>query len=195
MMEFNVPFQTQQDDSGRWNYGLGDVAVAVKRDLAHSVARGSIVSVIEEVGLPTGKESQGLGSGVTTFETSVAAGQRLPGVSFVQFHGGIELPTKTELVPREAFWRTAFGKTFTQGGYDRTWIPMIELVAARELETGAKSEWDVVPQLQVSLSKRRHVLVSGGVQIPVSEREGRHPQVLTYLLWDWYEGGLLDGWK
>ena len=195
MMEFNVPFETQQSGTGTWNYGLGDVAVAVKRDLAHSVERGSIFSVIEEVGLPTGKEAQGLGSGVTTFETSFAYGQRLPGFSFLQFHGGIAFPTNTGIVPRESFWRTAFGKTFTQGGYNRTWIPMVELVAARELETGAKSEWDVVPQMQISLSKRRHVLVSGGVQIPVNEREGRHPQVLTYLLWDWYEGGLLDGWK
>lgn len=195
MMEFNVPFETQQGDSRHWDYGLGDVAVAVKRDLVHSVAAGSIFSVIEEVALPTGKESQGLGSGVTTFETAFAYGQRLPAVSFVQFHGGFALPSNTDLVPRESFFRTALGKTFTQGGFNRTWTPMIEAVMAREHTPGAKSEWDVVPQMQVSLSKRRHVLISGGVQIPVSEREGRHPQVLTYFLWDWYEGGLFDGWK
>jgi mono/diheme cytochrome c family protein len=195
MMEFNVPFETQQTESGTWNYGLGDVAVAVKRDLVHSLERGSIVSVGEEVGLPTGKESRGLGSGVTVFESFAAYGQRLSATSFVQFHAGVELPTKPELVPREAFWRTAIGKQFVQGGFNRTWTPMVEIVAARELEDGARSEWDVVPQMQVSLSKRRHILVSGGVQIPVNERADRHPQVLTYFLWDWYEGGLFDGWK
>jgi hypothetical protein len=147
------------------------------------------------VALPTGKEALGLGSGVTTFESFAAYGQRLPALSFVQFHGGVGLPTKPDVVPREAFWRTAFGKQFIQGGFNRTWTPILEFVAARELVADAKSEWDVVPQMQVSLSKRRHILVSGGVQIPMSEREGRHPQVLTYFLWDWYEGGLFDGWK
>ena len=96
---------------------------------------------------------------------------------------------------REAFWRTAIGKMFTEGGFYRTWTPIVEVVAARELVSGAKSEWDVVPQMQVSLSKRRHILVSGGVQIPVNARADRHPTVLTYFLWDWYEGGLFDGWK
>jgi len=195
MMEFNVPFETQQTETGQTNYGLGDVAIANKRDLFHSVASGSIFSVGEEVGLPTGKETLGLGGGVTTFETFAAFGQRLPALSFVQFHAGVGLPTKPEIVPREAFWRAAFGKQFVQGGFYRTWTPIVEIVAARELTDGAASEWDVVPQMQVSLSKRRHILVSGGVQIPMNEREGRHPQVLTYFLWDWYEGGLFDGWK
>jgi mono/diheme cytochrome c family protein len=195
MVEFNVPFETQQADNGRWSYGLGDVAVAVKRDLFHSVERGTIVSAGEEVALPTGKEQLGLGSGVTTFETFAAIGQRLPGEAFVQFHGGVGLPTKPDIVPREAFWRTAVGKTFTEGGFNRTWTPIVEFVAARELVSGAKSEWDVVPQMQVSLSKRRHILISGGVQIPMNVRADRHPTVLTYFLWDWYEGGLFDGWK
>ena len=195
MMEFNVPFDTQQTDTGQLNYGLGDVAIAVKRDLFHSVASGSIVSIGEEVALPTGKESLGLGGGVTTFETFAAYGQRLPGQSFIQFHTGVGLPTKPDIVPREAFWRTAVGKTFTEGGFYRTWTPIVEFVAARELVSGATSQWDVVPQMQVSLSKRRHILVSGGVQIPMNVRDDRHPTVLTYFLWDWYEGGLRDGWK
>lgn len=195
MVEFNVPFETQQGDAGEWNYGLGDIAVAVKRDMFHSLERGSILSLGEEVALPTGKETQGLGSGVTIFETFAAFGQMLPKASFIQLHGGVGLPTNPEIVPREAFWRAAVGKTFTRNRFYRTWTPMVEVVAAKELVSGATAVWDVVPQLQVSLSRRGHILVNGGVQIPVNDREGRHPQVLTYLLWDWYEGGLLDGWR
>jgi mono/diheme cytochrome c family protein len=195
MVEFNVPFEIRQADGGRSSYGLGDIAVAVKRDLFHSMTRGTIVSAGQEIVLPTGKEHLGLGSGVTTFETFGAVGQRLPDEAFVQFHFGVGLPTNPEIVAREAFWRTAVGKTFIQGGFYRAWTPMLEIIAARELERGAAAEWDIVPQMQVSLSKRRHILVSGGVQVPISQRDGRHPQVLTYLLWDWYEGGFFDGWK
>ena len=195
MIEFNVPFETQQSDNGHWNYGLGDVAVAVKRDLFHSTARGTIVSAGEEIALPTGKEVQGLGSGVTIFETFGAVGQRLSADAFVQFHGGIALPTKPDVVPREAFWRAAIGRSFIQGGFNRSWTPIVEVVTARTLAHGAATDWDVVPQMQVSLSKRRHILVSGGVRIPVNGRADRHPQALSYFLWDWYEGGLFDGWK
>jgi mono/diheme cytochrome c family protein len=195
MVEFNIPFDAQQAQSGSWTHGLGDVAVAVKSALYHNIDTGSIFSLGEEVGLPTGKEALGLGNGYTTLETFAAFGQRLPRESFLQFHTGIGLPVKQPDAAKETFWRTAFGKTFTQGGYNRTWTPMIELVAARELESGAHNEWDIVPQMEVSLSKRRHILISGGVQVPISEREGRHPQVLTYFLWDWYEGSLFDGWR
>jgi hypothetical protein len=56
-------------------------------------------------------------------------------------------------------------------------------------------EWDVAPQLQVTLSRRQHVMVSGGLRIPVTQRDERHTQVVAYFLWDWFDGGLWrDGW-
>ena len=30
---------------------------------------------------------------------------------------------------------------------------------------------------------------------PVNDRQGRTTQVLTDFLWDWFDGGLLDGWR
>jgi len=113
----------------------------------------------------------------------------------VQFQGGIGLPSDTSVAAKEAFWRTAIGKTFTRPAFGRSWVPMVEVVGARELIAGAPAEWDVIPQMQVSLSKRRHVMISGGVQLPLNERDTRKAQVLTYFLWDWYEGGLFDGWR
>jgi hypothetical protein len=71
---------------------------------------------------------------------------------------------------------------------------MIEVLAARELERGAPIAWDVAPQVQVTLSRRQHVMLAVGVRVPVSERAGRSPAVLSYLLWDWYDGGLFAGW-
>ena len=45
--------------------------------------------------MPTGKESVGLGGGVTIFEPFVAFGQLLPADSFVQAQAGLELPFDT----------------------------------------------------------------------------------------------------
>jgi hypothetical protein len=192
--EVAVPLAMQGSEGSQWFRGLGDVAVAAKRVLFHSMNTGTILSAGGEVALPTGKESEGLGAGVMKFEPFVSAGQILGSASFVQTQAGMEIPRSRDLAEREAFWRGVVGTTFMQGEFGRSWTPMLEFAAARELERGRKVEWDVLPQLQVSLSKRQHILVAGGVRIPVTERDGRHLQMLTYLLWDWFDGGLRDGW-
>jgi hypothetical protein len=72
---------------------------------------------------------------------------------------------------------------------------MIEVLGARELVKGIGPEWDVVPQMQVSLCGLQHVLLSVGMRIPVNERESRSSAFVTYLLWDWFDGGLFSNWK
>jgi hypothetical protein len=171
------------------------VAFAVKHALAHSRERGHILSAAGELILPTGKETAGLGGGVTIFEPFVVFGQLLPADSFVQTQAGLELPFDTDRASREAFWRVAIGKTFTQGRFGRSWSPMIEWLAARGLEDGARVEWDLVPQVQVTLNRRQHIMINVGVRVPVNERTGRSTQLITYFLWDWFDGGLLDGWR
>ena len=47
----------------------------------------------------------------------------------------------------------------------------------------------------MSLSRLQHVLLSVGVRVPLNGRAERKPQVLTYVLWDWFDGGLFDFWK
>jgi mono/diheme cytochrome c family protein len=191
--EVGVPIALVESSAG-WQRGLGDVAAALKHVLFHSLSSGSILSVASEAVLPTGKETQGLGGGVTMFEPFVTVGQLLPSNGFLHAQAGAELSTNRSVAGHEAFWRAAVGRTFEQRGFGRAWSPMVELVGARELESGARMEWDVVPQVQVSLSRRQHVLLSGGVRIPITAREGRHAEIVTYLLWDWFDGGLWDGW-
>jgi hypothetical protein len=193
--EVVVPLLAQEDDTGGWHRGLGDVAVAVKHVLAHNLARGYILSAAGELILPTGKESVGLGSGTTIFEPFVAFGQLLPADGFVQAQAGLELPFDTGLAGREAFWRVSVGKTFTEGRFGRSWSPMVEWLGARELEDQAPVHWDVVPQMQITLNRRQHLMINVGVRIPVNQRAGRSTQVITYFLWDWFDGGLRDGWR
>lgn len=191
--EVVVPLVLQRAASGSWQRGLGDVAVAVKHALFHSVERGSIFSVAGEVVLPTGNESAGLGGGVTILEPFVAFGQILPADGFLQLQAGLELPV--DGARREAFWRAALGKTLTEGRFGRTWSPLVELLAARDWHKDAATYWDLVPQMQVTLNRRQHIAISVGVRLPVNARVSRSTQVITYFLWDWFDGGLLDGWR
>ena len=195
-VEVVVPFELQQAGSGAaWVRGLGDVAVAFKHALFHRFESGTIFSAAGEIVLPTGKQSDGIGAGVTILEPFVAFGQLLPRDGFLQAQAGLGLPTDPDRVERESFWRAVIGRSFTQGRFGRTWSPMLEVLGARELAAGAAAHWDLVPQVQVTLSRRQHVMLNAGLRIPVNERSGRSPQLLTYLLWDWFDGGLLEGWR
>jgi hypothetical protein len=86
------------------------------------------------------------------------------------------------------------GASFTEGRFGRTWSPMVEILGVRELSTGAPSEWDLLPQIQVTLSKRQHVMASAGVRVPLTQTSSRPTRLLFYLLWDWFDGGILEGW-
>jgi mono/diheme cytochrome c family protein len=195
-IEVKVPFEASEREAGGWQFGAGDIAVGFKRALAHSLPRGTILSAAAELIVPTGDESAGAGAGGTRFEPFVSFGQMLPANSFVQAQAGVELPTDRTKAEREAFWRVAAGTTLAQGplGFGRAWTPMVEVLAARAIEDGARTEWDVLPQVQITLNTRQHVMVNVGVRVPVSERTGRPTRLMVYLLWDWFDGGLFDGW-
>jgi mono/diheme cytochrome c family protein len=193
--EVAVPIDMQQGEAGgSWNSGLGDIEIALRRTFFHSVNSGSIFAAGAAVTLPTGKEDLGLGNGYTIVEPFAMFGQALGTSGFLQLHTGIEIPTDHRRGENETFVRTAVGYSFAQDrGFGRSWSPMLEVLAAKPQH--ASTEWDVVPQMQVSLSKLQHILISVGARIPVNEREERKPQFLTYLVWDWFDGGFTQFWK
>jgi hypothetical protein len=202
-VELSIPLASAHQSAGGWATGVGDIALGYKRTLAHSLRRGSIFSASVEAALPVGSESRGLGSGAVVFEPFVTYGQLLPHDGFVQAQGGFEIPASDgndegdpdEGDPKsEVFWRAAIGRSFQPGRFGRTWSPMLEVVAARPLESGATTEWDLVPQMQTTLNARQHIRVNGGVRLPVNNREDRSPALIFYLLWDWFDGGLFEGW-
>jgi len=194
-LEIVVPFGFQESVAGNWRGGqLGDLAVGIKRVLYHNINSGSILSVTGEVILPTGDRSTGFGKGTTILEPFLSFGQILPANSFLQLQSGVELPLLRDKATEEAFWRAAFGTSLTQGRWGRTWSPMVEVLGARELESGAVNQWDIVPQMQITLNKRQHIMLNVGVRIPADNAD-RDTQLMVYILWDWFDGGLLDGWQ
>lgn len=196
-LEIVLPFGMREggeEGATAWSAGVGDLAFAVKRALYHNLERGSIFSVAAELIVPTGDSDKDLGKGTTVLEPFVAFGQMLPGDSFLQFQGGVELPVDTDRAAREAFWRFAAGRSFSHRRWGRTWTPMVELLGARAFESDALVEWDIVPQVQVTLSTRQHVMVNAGIRLPLNDAASRQTQVLVYLLWDWFDGPLFRGW-
>jgi hypothetical protein len=194
-MELSLPIQrVDLGDANGWATSAGDLAIGVKHVLSHSLDRGSILSIGGEYVLATGDETRGLGKGSDVFESYIAYGKILPGNSFVQLQGIAEFPTDSQFND-EIVLRAAAGRTLTFGSpYGRAWTPMIEVQGKREDESGADTEWDILPQFQVTLNTRQHVMAAAGLRVPVTDRSNRDVELVFYLLWDWFDGGVLEGW-
>jgi mono/diheme cytochrome c family protein len=194
-LELDTPFGFTNRPASTWAGAIGDISVAEKHVFFSSAASGTIVSGLGGIILPTGDQSLGLGSGTTAFEGFILGAQLLPARSFLQFQGGVEIPTQLAFAPRVASWSAALGTSVPFSEITRLWSPMIEVAGSRDLESGATTEWDVVPEFQVTLSALQHVRANVGVNIPVTQRDTRHAQVLAYILWDTFDGPLFKFWR
>src|SRR5499425_312318 len=181
-VEVDVPFEFQNQNH-TWYGGVGDATLGFKREMWSSLRSGSIFSLFGGIVLPSGNRTRGFGSGTTTFETFAAFDQLFPTNTFVQFQAGADLPRHSDIAPQTVFWRTAVGQSSaaTQG-LGRLWSPMVEFIADRDLVTGAKTSWDVVPEMQVTISRRQHIRANVGYLKPFANTQGRHNQVVFYLL-------------
>ncbi|MBV9503659.1 MAG: cytochrome c [Acidobacteriia bacterium] len=181
--------------TGRWLGGIGDIGLGWLRVLGLNNRTGSIFSIDGTVIAPTGSPRRGTGAGVTTFETFAAYGQLLPYNFFFQGEVGANLSANTRTAPQSLFWRESLGKGLRQGqGDGRMWTPMLEILARRDLLTGAKTGYDILPEFQVTLSRRQHVRADFGIDVPVTNTQGRPVQAVFYVLWDWFDGSLKEGW-
>jgi mono/diheme cytochrome c family protein len=193
-IEVDVPINFQ-DQNHTWYGGVGDTTLGVKRVMFSSLQSGSIFSLQGSVILPTGNKERGFGTGTTTFETFAAFDQLFSTNTFIQTQFGADLPRHTNIAPQSIFFNTAVGQSFAADhGLGRLWSPMVEFVAARDLVDHPKTDWDVVPQMQVTISKRQHIKADLGVRVPVNNTAGRQIQIVFYLLWDWQDGRLNEGW-
>lgn len=192
-IEVKIPFGWSSSPGGNWTSGLGDAVLGVKHALYHDGAAGRIFSVAGEVILPTGDEAAGFGAPGTKLEGFASYGQILPADAFLQIQTGIEAPLY-DAGENEAFGRVGLGLTRTEGPWGRAWSPMVEVQAKRDLESGARTRLDIIPQMQFSLNTRQHVLANIGLLIPATETTGRSTRLLVYVLLDWFDGGFFEGW-
>ena len=148
-----------------------------------------------EAVLPTGDHEAGLGAPGSEAEAFLSLGQILPADAFLQAQAGVAVPFYDDAAT-EGFGRILLGRTWTEGKWGRAWSPMLEVQAKRDLEAGAATHIDLLPQIQVALNTRQHVLANVGVLVPVGRDAGQRPplRLVAYLLLDWFDGGFLEGW-
>lgn len=194
-LEIDVPVN-YANLNGAWTSGVGDITVGMKRTLFSSNRSGSILSAQGGVLLPTGDSNRGFGTGITQFEPFVAYDQLITNRTFLQFELGADLPVSTTATPRSMFIRSALGASFAPDhGLGRLFTPMTEIVGKKNFMTGAVTDWDVLPEMQVTVSHRQHIRAAVGYRKPVTDVSGRAPQIDFYVLWDYAEGHFWNGWR
>jgi len=194
-LEIDVPVN-YADQAHTWTAGVGDITLAVKREMFSSLRTGSILSLQGGFLLPTGDSKRGFGAGTTQFEPFAAFDQLFKENTFIQTQLGADLPMDTSIAPRSMFWRVAVGQALAQDHMlGRLFSPMVEFLAARDFAPGATTDWDIMPEMQITLSRRQHVRIAFGVRKPLTNTQGRTSQVLMYLLWDRADGKLWGGWR
>jgi mono/diheme cytochrome c family protein len=194
MVEMDLPVTSREWERGgrtEWYSGAGDFAIGTKYAFFHSLESGSIASLGAELKVPTGDDERGLGNGSVVFEPYLAAGQFLPWDSFVQMQLLGEIPTSGA---GEISLRGTLGTTFTPILHGRTFSPMVEVIGVFALGRNSEENLDIVPQIQIPLNRRQHVRLNVGVWIPATRNDSRPTRVGAYLLWDWFDGGLFEGW-
>ena len=196
----------EQSPAGTWFGAVGDTSFELKRSMYINNKRGQLLAWGNELLVPTGTPSLGQGNGQTFFESFLSFGQILPHNSYFQGQVGSEAPIfHRHQQPTEVYFRTATGKAFNQDrGFGRSWTPAFEFTGYRGLGPYQKWALDIVPEVQVTLSKRQHMRLGVGIDIPIynvnvqvpgQAFQVRQKGLVFYLLWDTFDGGLLEGWR
>jgi hypothetical protein len=194
-LETDIPVN-YADQNHNWTAGYGDITLGLKREIFSSLRTGSILSLQGGVLLPTGDSKRGFGAGTTQFEPFAAFDQLFRENTFLQFEAGATLPVDTSVAPRSMFWRATAGQAMAPDHMlGRLFSPMVEFLAVRDFQPGASTNWDVLPEMQITISRRQHVRTGFGVREPFTNTSGRAPQVMFYLLWDRADGKLWNGWR
>ncbi len=179
--EVSVPFSSNTDPRGT---GLGDIELAGKYTVLHDASSLSIISLGLESGLPTGDRAKGLGGGSWKISPFVAAAQGF-GDLFVQSSIKLEKPLKTG-AEAELFYNIAFTVPLTEEKMG--FFPMVELNGITV--PGETTTLFLTPQLYWGLVKRGHIALSVGIQVPVAGVKPFDYRILSFLLWEYADGGL-----
>jgi mono/diheme cytochrome c family protein len=186
-VEVSLPFAAHDITHGATTGGVGDMTLAYTHVLYANRASRTIVSAGLDLGLPTGDRDRHLGDGTVTFGPSMLLGQRL-GPLVLQGQIAGDAPIDENRADRGVRYRMAF--SYPLSDIKAGWVPTLELETLQNV-TAKQHHLFLTPQIYKGLSRRGHIAIGVGAQIPVAG--GADPfdvRVLAFFLWEYSDGGL-----
>ena len=137
--------------------------------------------------MPSGKREDGIGTGTTVFAPQLLAGQAL-GPWVLQTEIAADLPIDPGRADRQMFYGLAL--QYRLGPYKRSLVAGFELEQTQGLDSGVHAGTVLGPTLYVPLSRRGHVALAAGAQLPVAGTRPYNWLLGSFLLWDFADGPL-----
>ncbi|MDZ7266662.1 MAG: cytochrome c [candidate division KSB1 bacterium] len=183
--EIAVPFVHETGSSAAT--GLGDIELSAKYVLAYHAPSLFILSGGLETALPTADlQSIGLGNGVWKLSPYLAAAR---GFSNFYLQSSVKFEKPVHANEGESELRYNLALTVPLTREKKGFFPMLELNGITITDNG-KTEWFVTPQLYIGLVRRGHIAFSLGSQIPVGRERPFDYRLMSFLLWEYADGGL-----
>ena len=186
-VEIGVPFVVHDVTDGATTGGIGDLGLAYKQVLYADLPSLTIASVGLDLTVPTGDRDRHLGDGTVSFQPSLLAGKQIRNLVIQGQILGIA-PLDKNRADRGVSYRFAFSYPLSE--LKSAWVPTLETEVLQNV-TAQEHNFLLTPEIYKGITKRGHVAVALGAQIPVAG--GPDPfdyRVLAFLLWDYADGGL-----
>ena len=186
-VEIALPFVVHDVTDGATTGGVGDLALAYKHVLYADLPSRTIASASLDLVLPSGDRDRHLGDGTVSFEPSLLAGKEIHNVVIQGQILGLA-PIDENRADRGVDYRLAF--SYPLSPLKRAWVPTLEIEVLQDV-TAQQHNLFLTPEIYKGITKRGHVAVALGAQVPVAG--GPDPfdyRVLAFLLWEYTDGGL-----
>ena len=183
-IEVAVPGAVVDPDDGPRVAGIGDLGVSYKHALLAEPRWRSIVSGRVAIDVPTGNRRHGVGSGSVVASPQLLSGHDL-GPLVVQTEIAAELPVDPARARRTMVYGVVLQHRW--GPYKKSIVTGVELVETQPLDDGDDSTV-LGPTLYVPLSRRGHVAVGVGAQLPVAGTRPFDWRLGAFFLWEYRDG-------
>jgi hypothetical protein len=184
-VELALPGAIVDPDGGARVAGGGDVGLAYKEAFLVRPDWRTIAAAGIGIELPTGNRRHGVGAGTPVVTPRLLAGQAL-GPLVLQAEVRAELPGDRARAPRQM--RYGLAVQLPLGPYRRSPVPALELQQSQALASDAHAATLLAPTFYLPLSRRGHVAVGVGTQLPVAGTRPFNWHLAAFLLWEYADG-------
>lgn len=171
--------------------GVGDLELGLKYALYDDHKNLSIFTTGFEFSIPTGNEAKGFGNGTSIFVPYIAVAKGFK--EKIQLQGSVKIETPVKKSKGETSLIYAISTTLTLPKDRRGIYPGFEIVGTKTLGVN-KHTISIVPKLYIALTKRGHLAISLGREIPIYGGIPFKYRYVSFILWDYVDGGILSGW-
>lgn len=170
---------------------FGHLEPGIKYVLMHDRREGFILSGAAQIGVPLNSDAN------WEFLPYLAMGKILNDDFTFQGSSRLKLDMENSDSSSAEFAGVVH---WTHTDLPRNVFPGLEVVAEVPFERGSgdtrkdAAQFSLLPQARIGLNKRGNIALNVGVEVPVNDTDRYDWRAYVYFIWDFADGGLLEGW-